>query len=152
MLSATQRAAISMVKLPGQDMHLIHPLDTHSIKQFTGMHNLSLMKVFRVAIGPSMGLVSESKKSLTDPDTGTFKKALSRLFNEELRSLHNLRKNATHLEREIDNHWDEIVNEMDEVTIGLGSWVFDFLARSMGAAFWGEDGPFQDVIFRQRLR
>jgi hypothetical protein len=32
------------------DMHLIHPLDSDSIKQFTGMRHLSLMSVFHVAV------------------------------------------------------------------------------------------------------
>jgi hypothetical protein len=36
-----------------------------------------------------------------------------------------------------------------EVEIGLGSWIFDFLSRSMGAMFWGEYGPFEDGKFRR---
>ena len=116
------------------------------------MHNLSLMTVFRVAIGPAMGLVPASEKALTDPDTGAFKKALSKLFNEELRSLHNLKKNAALLERGIGEYWDGSVKGQEGMSVGLGSWVFDMLASSMGNVFWGEKGPFGEGLFRENLR
>lgn len=135
------------------DMHLIHPQDLSSIKQFTGMRHLSLMSVFHVAVGPSMGLVPASKKSLTDPDTGVFKRDLSKLFNGELRNLQNLRTYASQLEQKIDRYWREMSAEPDsEIEIGLGSWLFDLLSRSMGAVFWGERGPFEDEEFRECLR
>lgn len=129
-------------------MHLIHPLDSASIKQFTGMRHLSLMSVFHVAVGPAMGLVPASQKFLTDPDTGVFKRDLSKLFNGELRSLQNLRNYASQLEQTIDKY----CREDSEIEIGLGSWLFDLLSRSLGAVFWGEEGPFEDEEFRDRLR
>lgn len=134
-------------------MHLIHPLDSASIKQFTGMRHLSLMSVFHVAVGPAMGLVPASQKFLTDPDTGVFKRELSKLFNGELRSLQNLRNYASLMDQKIEKYWGEAFPECDsEAEVGLGSWIFDFLSRSMGAIFWGEDGPFEDEKFRDHLR
>lgn len=131
----------------------MHPLDSASIKQFTSMRHLSLMAVFHVAVGPAMGLVSASEKFLTDPDTGVFKRDLSKLFNGELRSLQNLQKYASQLEQRIDQYWDETFTAQDPaIKIGLGAWLFDLLSRSMGAVFWGEEGPFEDELFRERLR
>jgi cytochrome P450 len=150
--SAAQRTPISTLKLPGQDMHFIHPLDAPSIKQFTGMRHLSLMTVFRVAVGPCMGLVPASEQFLSDPDSGAFKRALSKLFNEELRSLQNLRRNAAQLELKAGGHWDKTIKGRDPVRVGLGSWLFDLLSYSMGAVFWGEEGPFEDALFREHLR
>lgn len=141
------------MKLPGQDMHLIHPLDASSIKQFTGMQTLSLMTVFRVAVGPAMSLVPASGKFLTDPDTGTSKRELSKLFNEQLRGLKSLRSCAAQLESKIDEHWAESVPAGGEPTrVGLASWVFDMVSWSMGIVFWGEEGPFGDAVFRRQLR
>lgn len=134
-------------------MHLIHPLDQASIKQFTGMRHLSLMAVFHVAVGPAMGLVPASKKFLTDPDTGVFKRGLSKLFNGELRSLQNLQDYASQLEQTIGRIWSEnFTNVISEVETNLGSWLFDSLSRSMGSVFWGERGPFEDREFRHSLR
>lgn len=134
-------------------MHLVHPLDSASIKQFTSMRHLSLMTVFRVAVGPSMGLVSASEKALTDPDTGDFKRGLSKLFNSELRKLDNLQRYAGQMDATIDKHWDETAPQYGSVVeIGLGSWTFDFLSRSMGDVFWGEKGPFEEKEFRDNLR
>lgn len=135
------------------DMHLIHPLDSASIKQFTGMRHLSLMSVFHVAVGPSMGLVPASEKFLTDPDTGVFKRELSKLFNGELRNLQNLRNYASLLEQTIEKYWCKALAEPNsKIEIGLGSWVFDMLSQSMGAVFWGEEGPFEDAKFRESTR
>lgn len=151
--SATQQASIQTLKLPGMDMHLIHPLDMSSIKQFTGMRHLSLMSVFHVAVGPSMGLVPASQKFLTDPDTGVFKRELSKLFNGELRNLQNLQNYASLLERAIENHWQmNLKDGSSETEVGLGSWVFDTLSNAMGVVFWGEEGPFGDAKFRDSLR
>lgn len=151
--SAIQRSPIATLKLPGQDMHLIHPLDLSSIKQFTGMRHLSLMAVFHIAVGPAMGLVPASEKFLTDPDTGAFKRGLSRLFNDELRSLQNLHKYAFQLEKKIDGYWRQnFATQEVSINIGLESWIFDILSRSMGAVFWGEQGPFEDKLFRQHLK
>ncbi|OQE93172.1 hypothetical protein PENNAL_c0006G11348 [Penicillium nalgiovense] len=100
-----------------------------------------------------MGLVPASQKFLTDPDTGVFKRELSKLFNGELRNLQNLRNYASLMDQTIETYWCETFPECDsEVEIGLGSWIFDFLSRSMGAMFWGEDGPFEDDKFRNHLR
>ncbi|EHK22052.1 uncharacterized protein TRIVIDRAFT_151265 [Trichoderma virens Gv29-8] len=152
-LCALQRSPIATLKLPGQDMHLIHPLDLSSVKQFTGMRHLSLMAVFHIAVGPAMGLVPASEKFLTDPDTGDFKRGLSRLFNGELRSLQNLHKYAFQLEKKIDGYWRQKFTTQDvSINVGLGSWTFDILSRSMGAVFWGEQGPFEDKLFRQHLK
>ncbi|KAF9695157.1 hypothetical protein EKO04_006983 [Ascochyta lentis] len=141
------------MRLPGQDMHLIHPLNTLSIKRFTGMQTLSLMTVFRVAVGPAMSLVPASEKFLTDPDTGVSKRELSKLFNEQLRSLKNLSGYAAQLQSKIDKHWAESVSlDSEHVEMGLASWVFDTLSYSMGAVFWGEKGPFEDALFREQLR
>lgn len=134
-------------------MHLLHPLDIPSIKRFTCMQTLSLMTVFRVAVGPAMALVSASEKFLTDLDTGISKRELSKLFNEQLRSLKNLRGYAAQLQLKIDEHWTESMPLSEGmVRVGLSSWVFDMLAHSMGNVFWGENGPFQDASFRQQLR
>lgn len=133
-------------------MHFIHPLDAPSIKQFTVMRHLSLMTVFRVAVGPCMGLLPASRQLLSDPDSGAFKKALSKMFNEELRSLKSLRKNAAQLELKAGEHWDKTIKGRDPVIVGLGSWLFDLLSYSMGAVFWGEEGPFEDTLFREHLR
>lgn len=140
-------------KLPGQDMHLVYPLDSASIKQFTGMRHLSLMAEFHVAVGPAMGLVPASKKPLTDPDTGVFKRDLSRLFNGELRNLQNLRNYAALLEQRTDGIWEKsFARQTPVLKIGLRAWLFDLLSHSMGTVFWGEEGPFEDEIFRKRLR
>lgn len=152
-LSATQRASVQTLKLPGMDMHLIHPLDWPSIKQFTGMRHLSLMSVFHVAVGPAMGLVPASQKYLTDPDTGVFKRELSKLFNGELRSLQNLQGYASQLEQTIERIWREtFTGDVSGIETGLGSRLFDILSRSMGSVFWGEQGPFEDREFRDCLR
>jgi hypothetical protein len=111
------------------------------------------MTVFRVAVGPSMGLVSASEKCLTDPDTGDFKRGLSKLFNGELRKLDNLRKYARQMDATIDGYWDETAPKPGSTTeVGLGSWTFDFLSHSMGDVFWGEEGPFKEKEFRDNLR
>ncbi|KAM4058610.1 cytochrome p450 [Hirsutella rhossiliensis] len=152
-LCAIQRSPIATLKLPGQDIHLIHPRDVASVKQFTGMRHLSLMAVFHVAVGPAMGLGPASEKFLTDPDTGGFKRGLSKLFNGELRSLRNLQKYASQLEQKVDEYWGETFTGQDPVLrTGLGAWLFDLLSRSMGAVFWGQEGPFEDELFRQHLR
>ncbi|XPS76302.1 hypothetical protein M3J09_008355 [Ascochyta lentis] len=152
-LCAAQGSPIATMRLPGQDMHLIHPLNTLSIKRFTGMQTLSLMTVFRVAVGPAMSLVPASEKFLTDPDTGVSKRELSKLFNEQLRSLKNLSGYAAQLQSKIDKHWAESVSlDSEHVEMGLASWVFDTLSYSMGAVFWGEKGPFEDALFREQLR
>lgn len=151
--SSTQNSPIKTLKLPGMDMHLVHPLDSASMKQFTSMRHLSLMTVFRVAVGPSMGLLPASEKVLTDPDTGDFKRGLSKLFNGELRKLDNLRKYAGQMDAIIDRYWDEAAPKHGSVTeVCLGSWTFDFLSRSMGGVFWGEEGPFEEKEFRDNLR
>lgn len=135
------------------DMHLVHPLDQASMKLFTSMRHLSLMTVFRVAVGPSMGLVPASEKFLTDPDTGDFKRGLSKLFNGELRNMENLQKYAGQMDTVIDEYWNEATPKHGStVEIGLGSWIFDFLSRSMGDVFWGEEGPFKEKDFRESLR
>ncbi|KAL7940230.1 cytochrome P450 [Trichoderma barbatum] len=124
-LCAIQRSPIATLKLPGQDMHLIHPLDLSSIKHFTGMRHLSLMAVFYIAVGPAMGLIPASEKFLTDPDT----------------------------EKKIDGYWRQIIATQEvSIEIRLESWIFDILSRSMGAVFWGEQGPFEDEHFRQHLK
>lgn len=133
-------------------MHLIHPLDAPSIKHFVGMGQLSLMAVFRVAVGPAMGLVPSSEKSLTDPDSGAFKRGLSKLFNSELRGLASLRKRAAQLEHKADGYWNESIRGRGSVDLELGAWLFDVLSRSMGSVFWGEDGPFENPDFRKHLR
>ncbi|GAB7357361.1 hypothetical protein MBLNU459_g8307t2 [Dothideomycetes sp. NU459] len=151
--SAAQRSPIATLNVAGQEMHLVHPLDSASIKAFTSMRHLSLMTVFHVAVGPAMGLVSASEKSLTDPDAGVFKRDLSKLFNGELRSLQNLRKYASQLEQSIDAHLDQTFLMADsEARVKLGAWLFDLLSHSMGAVFWGEEGPFEDELFRVQLR
>jgi cytochrome P450 len=99
-----------------------------------------------------MGLVPASEQFLSDPDSGAFKRALSKLFNEELRSLQNLRRNAAQLELKAGEHWDKTIKGRDPVRVGLGSWLFDLLSYSMGAVFWGEEGPFEDALFREHLR
>lgn len=152
-LCSTQNSPIKTLKLPGMDMHLVHPLDQASMKLFTSMRHLSLMTVFRVAVGPSMGLVPASEKFLTDPDTGDFKRGLSKLFNGELRNMENLQKYAGQMETVIDEYWNEAAPKHGStVEIGLGSWIFDFLSRSMGDVFWGEEGPFKEKDFRESLR
>ncbi|KAJ5987786.1 hypothetical protein N7481_002996 [Penicillium waksmanii] len=152
-LCSTQNSPIKTLKLPGMDMHLVHPLDSASMKQFTSMPHLSLMTVFRVAVGPSMGLLPASEKVLTDPDTGDFKRGLSKLFNGELRKLDNLRKYAGQMDATIDRYWDETAPKHGSTTdVSLGSWIFDFLSRSMGGVFWGEEGPFEEKEFRDNLR
>ncbi|KAK3337803.1 cytochrome P450 [Cercophora scortea] len=150
-LCASQCTSISTLRLPGQDMHFIHPLDAPSVKQFTSMRFLSLMTVFRVAIGSCMGLVPASEKLLSDPDTGAFKKHLSKLFNEELRALQNLKKNAAQLELKAGEYWDKTIRNGDPVEVDLGNWLFDMLSYTMGAVFWGEEGPFEDAYFRGQL-
>ena len=141
------------MRLPGQDMHLLHPLDVSSIKKFTGMQTLSLMSVFRVAVGPAMALVSASEKFLTDPDTGKSKRQLSKLFNEQLRSLANLRNHSAHLLLKVDEYWARSIPPgRGLVQVGLSSWIFDTLSYSMGAVFWGKEGPFEDAVFREQLR
>ena len=151
--SSTQNSPIKTLKLPGMDMHLVHPLDLASMKLFTSMRHLSLMTVFRVAVGPSMGLVPASEKFLTDPDTGDFKRGLSKLFNGELRNMDNLKKYAGQMDAVIDEYWNETAPKHDSVSeVGLGSWTFDFLSRSMGDVFWGEEGPFKEKEFRDSLR
>lgn len=102
--SASQPSSILTLKLPGQDMHLIHPLDAPSIKHFVGTGQLSLMAVFRVAVGPAMGLVPSSAKCLTDPDSGAFKRGLFKLFNSELRGLTTLRERAAQIEYRVDGY------------------------------------------------
>ncbi|OQE31267.1 hypothetical protein PENSTE_c001G07513 [Penicillium steckii] len=152
-LCSTQNSPIKTLKLPGMDMHLVHPLDLASMKLFTSMRHLSLMTVFRVAVGPSMGLVPASEKFLTDPDTGDFKRGLSKLFNGELRNMDNLKKYAGQMDAVIDEYWNETAPKHDSVSeVGLGSWTFDFLSRSMGDVFWGEEGPFKEKEFRDSLR
>lgn len=138
----------------GQDMHLIHPLDRESIKRFTAMKNLSLMEVFQVAVGPAMGLRPASEKFLTDPDSGVFKRELSKLFNDQLRSLNSLQGRAADMVRAVDQHWAETIPHKgkQQVEVGLSSWVFDTLTRSMGSVFWGDEGPFEDGVFRENLR
>lgn len=134
-------------------MHLLHPLDGSSVKSFTSMQTLSLMTVFRVAVGPAMALVQDSEKFLTDPDTGRSKRELSKLFNDQLRSLTNLRDYSRRLLLEVDRHWDVIFPLDKEVLeVGLSSWVFDTLSYAMGAVFWGKEGPFEDAVFREQLR
>lgn len=141
------------MRLPGQDMHLLHPLDSSSVKSFTSMQTLSLMTVFRVAVGPAMALMPESEKFLTDPDTGRSKRELSKLFNEQLRSLANLRDYSGRLQLEIDRFWAiELPLNKDALEVGLSSWIFDTLSYAMGAVFWGKRGPFEDAAFRDQLR
>lgn len=140
------------MRLPGQDMHLLHPLDATSIKRFTSMQTLGLMAVFRVAVGPAMALVPASEKFLTDPDTGMAKRELSKLFNEQLRSLKNLRDFSAQLLSRIDEFWTVNLRGNGTNKTRLSSWVFDMLAYSMGLVFWGEKGPFEDPVFREQLR
>ncbi|KAK2750850.1 hypothetical protein CKAH01_17920 [Colletotrichum kahawae] len=152
-LCAIQRSPITTLKLPGQDMHLLHPLDSASIKSFTSIRHLSLMSVFHVAIGPAMGLVPASQKFLTDPDAGIFKRELSKLFNNELRSLQNLRKYASQLDLVVESHWQErAMGQKPDAKLRLGAWLFDLLSYSMGSVFWGQAGPFEDEGFRTQLR
>ncbi|KAK2037097.1 cytochrome P450, partial [Colletotrichum somersetense] len=152
-LCAAQRSPIATIKLPGQDIHLLHPLDTASIKAFTSMRCLSLMSVFHVAVGPAMGLVPASEKFLTDPDTGIFKRELSKLFNGELRNLQNLKAYASQLNGEVEEHWTESGTGQDPAgRVRVGAWVFDLLSYSMGSVFWGRVGPFQKQDFRTHLR
>ena len=152
-ISAGQGASIATMKLPGQDMHLLHPLDASSIKRFTSMQTLSLMAVFRAAVGPAMALVPASERFLTDPDTGMAKRELSKLFNEQLRSLKNLRDFSAQIQHHIDKHWAETFPSNDGTTqVGLSNWVFDMLAHSMGTIFWGNKGPFEEHFFREQLR
>lgn len=151
--SAKQQSPIATMRLPGQDMHLIHPLDAKCVKSFTSMRTLSLMTVFRVAVGPAMRLVPASEKFLTDADTGTSKRELSKLFNEQLRSLSNLRSYAAQLQLKMDDYWVKSVPAGPEsIKVGLSSWTFDMLSYSMGSVFWGENGPFEEPIFREKLR
>jgi hypothetical protein len=134
-------------------MHLLHPLDAPSIKRFTSMQTLSLMTVFRVAVGPAMALLPASERFLTDTDTGMAKRELSKLFNEQLRSLKNLRDFSAQLQCHVNEHWSENLPPGDSARqIGLSSWVFDMLAYSMGTVFWGRKGPFGELLFREQLR
>lgn len=152
-ISARQSSTIATLKLPGQDMHLLHPLDASSIKRFTSMQTLSLMTVFRVAVGPAMALVPASEIFLTDPDSGVAKRALSKLFNEQLRSLKNLRNFSSQLQVRIDEHWSETFPSGSGMNrLGISSWVFDMLTDSMGTVFWGKNGPFGQPLFRKQLR
>lgn len=116
------------------------------------MNHLSLMAVFRVAVGPAMGLVPASEKFLTDPDSGVFKRRLSKLFNDELRGLRSLRTRAAQIEKKIGKHWDEEHRGQECVKLRLGHWLFDMLSRSMGSVFWGDSGPFEKADFRDNLR
>lgn len=151
--SARQSSSIATLKLPGQDMHLLHPLDAASIKCFTSMRALSLMTVFRVAVGPAMGLLPSSERFLTDSDSGAAKRELSKLFNEQLRSLTNLCDFSAQLQCHIDEHGTENVPPGNGThRFGLSSLVFDMLAYSMGTVFWGRKGPFGDPLFREQLR
>jgi hypothetical protein len=141
------------MRLPGQDMHLLHPLDSSSVKSFTSMQTLSLMTVFRVAVGPAMALMPESERFLTDPDTGRSKRELSKLYHEQLRSLANLRDYSGRLQLEIDRFWAiELPLNTDALEVGLSSWIFDTVSYAMGAVFWGKRGPFEDAAFRDQLR
>jgi hypothetical protein len=153
LISARQSSSIATMRLPGQDMHLLHPLDASSIKYFTSMQTLSLMAVFRVAVGPAMVLAPASERFLTDPDTGMAGRELSKLFNEQLRSLKNLRDFSAQRQHQIDKHWAETFSP-DEGTsqVGLSSWNFDMLAHSMGTIFWCNEGPFEERFFREQLR
>ncbi|KAF3042236.1 hypothetical protein E8E12_010026 [Didymella heteroderae] len=100
-----------------------------------------------------MALVPASKSFLTDPDTGMAKRELSKLFNEQLRSLKNLRDFSAQLQFQIDEHWTETLPLGNGTSrIGLAGWVFDMLAHSMGTVFWGKKGPFEDTFFREQLR
>ncbi|RMJ28579.1 Cytochrome P450 [Aspergillus sp. HF37] len=92
-----------------------------------------------------MGLVPASEKYLTVPDTGVFKRDLSKMFNGELRNLQSLQKYVSQLEQKMDHYWAETFAGRDPaIKVGLGGWLFDMLSRSMGAVFWGEEGSFED--------
>ncbi|KAJ4339493.1 hypothetical protein N0V87_003191 [Didymella glomerata] len=100
-----------------------------------------------------MALLPASERFLTDTDNGMAKRELSKLFNEQLRSLKNLRDFSAQLQCHVDEHWSENLPPGDSARqIGLSSWVFDMLAYSMGTVFWGRKGPFGELFFRERLR
>lgn len=117
------------------------------------MRHLSLMAVFYIAVGSAMGLVPASKKFLTDPDSGVFKRELSKLFNSELRGPQSLQIYASRIDQKIETYWDETsVKPNSKVNIGLGAWLLDTLFYSMGAVFWGGEDPFGDDLFRKQLK
>ncbi|KAG6002171.1 hypothetical protein E4U21_003419 [Claviceps maximensis] len=163
-LCATQRAPIATLKLPGQEIHLIHPMHKESVRIFSNMQHVSLLAVFYTSIGPALGLQSASERFLTQSDDGDFKRGLHRCFNSELRGVDNLRKNAARLEHRVYEYCEaafagpgrgqgqEPGSGSATIQCGLGSWLFDMLSCSMGAVFWGGKGPFGDVVFRDNLR
>ncbi|KAF3053260.1 hypothetical protein E8E11_006533 [Didymella keratinophila] len=100
-----------------------------------------------------MAFVPASEKFLTDPDTGMAKRELSKLFNEQLRGLKNLRDFSAQLIFQIDEHWAKTLPPDNGTSrVGLSSWIFDMLAYSMGTVFWGKKGPFEERFFREQLR